>query len=213
MLRKRKKFRFLRFDGLYTKEKAVVVFTFFYIFLFSALSFSKGNREFIFYSITMLLLLLLGIYVNRQVKLPELTILGLSTLGLLHILGGNVVIRNTRLYDTFFVFDIFRYDNIVHVFGTLLATFVLNTLFFGFSRDTSNIRLGLYYFSLVLMALGVGVFNEIVEFLAVLFFNSEEGVGGYLNNAVDLIYNLIGALVAVIFIDTYRVYKNTHSKN
>ena len=49
----------------------------------------------------------------------------------------------------------------------------------------------------VLAVTGVGALNEIFELGAVVFTGST-GVGGYYNNALDLIFNLIGAIIGVM---------------
>ncbi|MGD0078922.1 MAG: hypothetical protein ABSB91_09915, partial [Sedimentisphaerales bacterium] len=52
----------------------------------------------------------------------------------------------------------------------------------------------------VMMAgLGVGAFNEIVEALVAAIV-PQAGVGGYVNTALDLISDLIGAILAMAFI-------------
>ncbi len=40
--------------------------------------------------------------------------------------------------------------------------------------------------------MGLGAVAEIAELFAVLFFAAGEQVGGYLNNAFDLVFNLLG---------------------
>ena len=47
--------------------------------------------------------------------------------------------------------------------------------------------------------LGVGAFNEIIEFFATVII-PETGVGGYENTSLDLISNLIGAIIAMSYI-------------
>ena len=59
------------------------------------------------------------------------------------------------------------------------------------------------------MSLGAGVFNEVVEFIAVVLFQEQNKVGDYYNNAIDLVYNSIGSLTAIVVIDIYRLYKIT----
>lgn len=198
---------FYSLKDLSKNEKYVFYFTLFYIILFTLHAISKKNGEFIFYSITMLLLLEFGIYLNKKVRFPEFIIIGLSLLGLMHILGGNVKFGQTRLYEIFFFNGLLRYDNIVHIFGSAMSTLVLNSMFFSFAIEKLYLKLGLFYFALILMTLGVGVLNELVEFITVIFFNAEEQVGGYINNTVDLVYNLIGALISIIIIDSYRLHK------
>ena len=57
---------------------------------------------------------------------------------------------------------------------------------------------------IILIASGIGAFNEIIEFFAVVFFNAAKGVGGYFNNALDLVFNLIGAIIASFIITKYH---------
>ncbi len=52
--------------------------------------------------------------------------------------------------------------------------------------------------------MGFGAFNEIIELLAVLLFDATQQVGGYLNNALDLVFNLIGSIIACFFIIDYH---------
>ena len=47
-----------------------------------------------------------------------------------------------------------------------------------------------------LASLGLSAINEIIEFSTVAFFNAD-GVGGYHNNALDLVFNLMGILLAI----------------
>jgi len=54
----------------------------------------------------------------------------------------------------------------------------------------------------VLMGLGLGALNELVEFVAVVTI-PETNVGGYKNTLWDLVFDLIGAVLAVILL-TYR---------
>ena len=50
--------------------------------------------------------------------------------------------------------------------------------------------------------MGVSAINEIIEFSTVVFFGST-GVGGYYNNAIDLVFNFIGALIAVFYMKNH----------
>jgi hypothetical protein len=47
--------------------------------------------------------------------------------------------------------------------------------------------------------LGAGALNEIIEFAATVIF-PDTGVGGYVNNSLDLVFNLLGAVVAMAVI-------------
>ncbi|NIP97158.1 MAG: hypothetical protein GWO24_28490 [Akkermansiaceae bacterium] len=50
-----------------------------------------------------------------------------------------------------------------------------------------------------LAGMGFGALNEVVEFIAVLVL-PETNVGGFYNTGWDLVYNLLGSLVAVSII-------------
>ena len=45
--------------------------------------------------------------------------------------------------------------------------------------------------------MGVGALNEIIEFIAVLSV-PDNNVGGYYNTVLDIVFNTIGALFAVV---------------
>jgi hypothetical protein len=51
----------------------------------------------------------------------------------------------------------------------------------------------------IMAGLGVGAFNEIVEALVAAAI-PESGVGGYVNTALDLIADFLGAILAFVFI-------------
>jgi uncharacterized membrane protein YjdF len=75
----------------------------------------------------------------------------------------------------------------------------------------------LFSLLLILIALGIGAVNEISEFAAVVFLGAQESVGDYFNNALDLVFNLFGAIVACFFIFPYHrkreIKKNSRIKN
>lgn len=198
---------FLRVKEFKKTEKLVIGFTIFYVIFFTYFSFLQRNIEFIYYSFLIMVLLNVGIYIHQKVQLPEFIVVGLSLFALMHILGGNVSVEEGRLYDAVFLFDLMRYDNIVHLAGSALGTLVLNEMFSFIVQKNQRIVLPLYYFSLFLMSLGIGVINETIELFSVVFLKAQNQVGDYINNAVDLVYNAVGALVAIIIIDMYRLYK------
>ena len=196
------------FRGLHQKDLAVVFFILFYLVFFTVYAIIKSNFEFIFYSLIFLLFFELGIYIHKRIQLPIFIVIGLSLLGFMHILGGNIFIGEARLYDKIFFFGMIRYDNIVHFIGSILGTFVLNELFYFLIEKKTIVERRFYYFSLFLMALGLGLINEIVELVAVVFLHAQAGVGDYLNNAIDLVYNSIGAIVAIIILDINWQYRS-----
>ena len=51
----------------------------------------------------------------------------------------------------------------------------------------------------VMGGLGIGALNEILEFLVTVVV-PKTGVGGYINTSLDLVSDLIGAIIAMIII-------------
>jgi hypothetical protein len=54
-----------------------------------------------------------------------------------------------------------------------------------------------------LAAMGLGAVNEIIEFIAVLSV-PDTNVGGYLNTALDLVFNAAGAIIAMVLVALTR---------
>ena len=103
-----------------------------------------------------------------------------------------------ELYDLILIplvgepYNVLKYDQVVHLFCYLVIAMLLYDIcrpnFVKETLMTSTI--------VVLAASGVGVINEMIEFSTTIYF-PDGGVGGYVNNAIDLIFNFIGAIVGV----------------
>ena len=93
---------------------------------------------------------------------------------------------------------IFRYDQLVHIVGFGVATLVMHLLLKPHLRPGPT-RWTALSIVIVMAGLGVGALNEIVEFAAVVLV-PETGVGGYINTSLDLVADLIGALLALLYI-------------
>ena len=159
-----------------------------------------GNSEFLLYAVTLSILIALVQWSNRRLRYPAGVLWCFWLWLVMHMCGGFVHIHGVRLYDVILVplvgapYHILRYDQVVHAFcyfalGGLLKTIVTALVAPGTSRY------GIALLTL-LTALGVGAVNEIIEFGAVAAFGSE-GVGDYYNNALDNVFNAIGALAAL----------------
>jgi putative membrane protein len=138
-----------------------------------------------------------------KVRYPIPTLLGLTIWSLLHMAGGSVFINGVLLYEIILIpisqsYPILRYDQFVHIFGFASATLVMFDLLRPLLKDNSQHLVALSI--VVIMAgLGVGALNEIVEALvSAVVVNS--GVGGYINTALDLIADFLGAILAMAFI-------------
>ncbi len=85
----------------------------------------RGNQEFIFYTITMLIMIaaLLAIHARVHFTMPVLWALALW--GLFHLAGGLVPVNNLVLYSYWLLdFGTFgvRYDHAIHAYGFATAT-------------------------------------------------------------------------------------------
>ena len=140
----------------------------------------------------------------RRVPYTMDCLIGLTVWAGLHLAGGGVQVGdvgclyNLMLWPLSDKLPIFRYDQFVHIWGFGAATLLMHCLLAKSLRRPIPGKVGLGIV-LVMAGLGVGALNEIVEFLATQFM-SQTGVGGYTNTALDLCGNLIGAILAVIYL-------------
>jgi uncharacterized membrane protein YjdF len=93
--------------------------------------------------------------------------------------------------------ELCHFDRLVHAFGFGFATLacgkVLRT-WLPCRRVTPSAAT-----VVVLAGLGVGAANEIVEFAATLLL-PHTNVGGYVNTGWDLVFDFLGAVVAVVWL-------------
>ena len=194
----------------------ILIFTLSYVAAFSVNAFFHRNLEFIYYTLLMVSLIYLALILHRSLHYDFTIMFGFSVLGFIHLAGGNVYLGEMRLYDFYFIPGVLRYDNVVHTFGTFIVTILLYNLLANYITVPLRKRYWVFALFLTLMALGVGTVNELVEFLAVVFLNAEEAVGGYFNNSLDIVFNTIGSLLATVLIYIYRerpqFLQNLHDK-
>jgi uncharacterized membrane protein YjdF len=179
----------------------LVVFTLAYLIPFTAYFLSQGNGEFIWYIVVVVVLIALVIGTLPKSKLSRGVVWGLSVWALLHLAGGSIKVGETVLYGLQLIplyngggeMILLKYDQVVHAFGFGLSSLVM--LHFLRRYESDKNKIGVYIIA-ALSGMGLGVINEIVEFIATLLFPGN-GVGGYVNTSLDLIFNTLGAVVAV----------------
>jgi hypothetical protein len=86
-----------------------------------------------------------------------------------------------------------RYDQFVHAYGFFIATLVAWRAILAASRNSLRPSFGVL-FAVVCFGMGLGALNEVVEFTATRFMNTN--VGDYVNTGWDLVSNLVGAVIA-----------------
>ena len=194
----------------------ILYFTLAYMAAFAVNAYVHRNLEFIYYTILLIGLVYFVVYIHQNLRLGFFLIFNISLLGFFHLLGGNSYIGTVRLYEYYLAPNFFRYDNFVHAYTSFIATILLYTLTADFIDERVRKRFGIFCFGLVLMTLGLGSINEILEFLAVIFFDAAEQVGGYYNNSLDLVFNtlgsVVGCFVVYLYLERPRILKKINDK-
>ena len=190
------------------KIKLFAWFTILVFAIFLVVSFLVKNYEFVYYSVLLIPLIFVIYKVHKRIHLNFLMFVLVAVFFTLHLLGGLLHISGSRLYDLVF-FDLVTYDNLIHFFGSFILVFVSYNLV---HKEIPINRLSLFTWGalLVLMSLGFGVIAEFVEFSSVLLFNAPAAARDYFNNSMDLIINLIGAIVAsgiIIFYHKKKLFR------
>ena len=167
---------------------------------FTMLFASRKNYEFILYIAVIVFFLALILGTNKKVDYPNGVLWGLTAWALLHMSGGGLYIGEVKLYEIMLIplsdkYHIFRYDQFVHIVGFGVATMVMYFLIKPLLLPDLDRWVALSIV-VVMAGLGVGALNEIVEFTATVLM-PETGVGGYTNTSLDLVSDLVGAVVAL----------------
>jgi putative membrane protein len=178
------------------------------LIIFALLFLSRKNYEFLLYVGVIVFFMVVILATNERVSYPTSVLWGLTAWALLHMSGGGLFIRGTKLYEIILIpisekYEIFRYDQFVHIIGFGVATLVMYHLLKPLLAPDLNRRAALSIV-VVMAGLGVGALNEIVEFVATVLV-PETGVGGYVNTSLDLVSDLVGAVLALVVIRAGRL--------
>lgn len=115
------------------------------------------------------------------------------------MVGGGVIVNGLRMYGHYLIFGIIRYDKIIHFLGIFFAVFLIYELI-----KTKKISKLVLSIILICAGIGVGTLHELIEYFLVVIL-PETGVGGYENTMRDIVFNSIGAIVAVIWINLKKI--------
>jgi len=189
-------------------EWLLIAFNLIYVVSFAAYYVSIRNFEFLWYVAVLVFFLALILFTIRRSQFDLIILWGLSLWGFLHMAGGGVVVGGEVLYALHILpiagsgdLFILKYDQLVHFYGFGVATLVVYHLLRPYLNEKTNWKV--VYPVLVVAGTGLGVLNEIVEFIAVLLV-PDTGVGGYANTVLDLVFNTLGAIAATFFIHYRR---------
>jgi hypothetical protein len=186
------------------EHKLLVIFSVLYLLLFTAYFLNLGNGEFIWYALVVVVLMVVIFASLPTSRLPKGILWALSVWGLLHLAGGAVRIGENSLYGTQLIplltgegeMILLKYDQLIHAFGFGVCALII---FHFLKKLTPPPYKPSVYVIAALGGMGLGVVNEIVEFAAFLAF-AGTGVGGYVNTSLDLVFNTLGAVVAVTIV-------------
>ncbi|MFN2536836.1 MAG: hypothetical protein ABR549_01620 [Mycobacteriales bacterium] len=127
----------------------------------------------------------------------------LLVLGCLHMAGGLLPSSRGVLYDYWLVDGVLKYDQAVHVFGSLAATWASWQLA---GRYLDLVRTPPRAQALIacLGGMGKGAVNEVVEFLS-----GGTHTGGYANTGWDLVFDLAGCAAMAVYLVQSRADRRT----
>lgn len=174
------------------------------LIVFTAIFIGKKNYEFLMYVGVIIFFLAVIILTNRKINYPNSVLWGLTVWSLLHLCGGGLFIKGKKIYTIMIYpivgepYNIFKYDQFVHIVGFGVATLAMYYLLKPILSNNLGKRVALSII-IIMAGLGVGALNEIVEFVATVVI-PETGVGGYENTSLDLVSDLIGAIGAMGYI-------------
>lgn len=200
----------------------LALFTSAYMLASVAGAFLSGNSEFVFYILVMLAIITAILVVRKPLTLSRPLLWALSVWGLLHMAGGLVPVPmswpidgDIRVLYSWWIIPgpegstpgngtggWLKYDQLTHAYGFGIATWLCwQTLAGVVRRQNHEHELAPTFGPMVVAALsgmGLGALNELVEFAATRF--AETNVGGYVNTGMDLFFNAIGCVVAATVI-------------
>lgn len=189
--------------NLLQSPKVVMICSAVYLLIAAAYFLQDLNFEFVIYVGVIVAAFVLLFGTLHVTKFPTYILWLISFWGLLHILGGSIptpdgVLFAYRIYpflDLGGDFYILKYDQVVHayLYGVMAVVF-LHVL-----RNTLHAKgPGWIIVLIALMAsMGVSALNEIMEFIIAMTLE-RNGVGGYENAMLDLVFNFAGAVVAIV---------------
>jgi|TARA_B100002003_G_C13926677_1_gene450339 putative membrane protein len=165
------------------------------------------NHEFSIYGIATGLLYYLILVLDKKYNFPTYSVWLFAIWAVLHMLGGSAYISGIRFYDLMLIqvigdpFFILKYDQFVHAFCYVAFSILIYHVLKNHFKPNQERALIIFT---ILAASGVGLLNEVLEFGMVIFAGAGEAVGGYYNTALDMVFNVIGAIIGTLY--TSRKY-------
>ncbi|MCK5612217.1 DUF2238 domain-containing protein [Candidatus Pacearchaeota archaeon] len=173
------------------------------LIIFTTLFVLSGNYEFLAYSLIVGILIYAIIKTDEKFKYPTLAKWGFALWLFLHASGGYFYFSGVRLYDTILIqlasepYFILRYDQLMHIYAYFIVAFFIYAIFKKITKKKFSKSMA--FFIVFFATVGTGSLYESVEFSTTIFYPAG-GVGTYVNNQLDLIFNAIGAFLGTWFV-------------
>lgn len=179
--------------SIYVNIFLLAIFTLWFIYI--------GNYEFIGYIVSIGFIIWLVYYTDKKFNYLPLAMWGLSLWLFLHLAGGAFIFGGVKLYGIVLIkiigapYYLLKYDQVVHLYCYFIVTLFVYSIVQKITNEKSMKITSLVI--VILASIGIGALNEIIEFAMVIFANASVDVGSYTNNALDLVFNLIGAITSI----------------
>ncbi|MBA2608443.1 MAG: DUF2238 domain-containing protein [Actinobacteria bacterium] len=139
---------------------------------------------------------------DARVSFTTLALCGLASWGVGHLAGGIIKLDGDRILYNALLPGRIHFDNVVHFVGFGSAGLAAWEALRRHVTDTLSPR-GIW-FTVWLFAMGVGAFNEVIEF-AITHIVEETQIGGFENTGRDLVANMLGGAAAGVIAARRRV--------
>ncbi len=192
------------------KISSSYIASFFLAGLLSLLTIIFQNYEFLLYAITVVIFIVILYTTDQYFNYKKMGLWLFNVWLLLHILGGLASYQGVRFYDLILLdivgdpYHILKYDQFVHFYCYVVMSILMWSVVDKITKQNAS---GVVVCIVtILAASSLGAINEVIEFLAVVML-SINGVGGYINTAIDLVANLFGAITGTLYMYT-KYYKS-----
>ncbi|MFH1769420.1 MAG: hypothetical protein ABH833_02000 [Parcubacteria group bacterium] len=186
--------------------RSIGYITFIYLSVFAVITLWTGNAEFFFYTLALGAFVYIFLHYQPRVYmnyyLPQRAVTSLSILGFLALGGGVISVHGDTLMNLVLIPNILKYQDVLHMMFMFVNVIISYTFLkpYMLHQRLLDTRLGrtMFYVMMILIVSGVGAVIEVVEFFAATFLDAP--VGSYTSNALDLLFNLVGAVIATFFL-------------
>ena len=192
------------------RETAPYILSFFLAGILTLLTIIFQNYEFLLYAITVVILIVILYKTDKYFKYKRLGLWLFNIWLILHVLGGLASYQGVRFYDLILLnlvgdpYHILKYDQFVHFYCYVVMSILMWSVVQKIIKRSASSAVVCVV--TILAASSLGAVNEIIEFFAFMMLGTE-GVGGYINTAIDLVANLLGAIIGTLYMHA-KQYEN-----